>query len=90
MEYFEDNESCDCFINFIFIPLEKGIKNFHPLKKVNPQRPLHKGSSFLVGEMHAVLLVWFVSLATMRDAGSLMEMESKLFKTLKVIKETMV
>lgn len=43
-----------------------------------------------MGEMHAVLLVWFVSLATMRDAGSLMEMESKLFKTLKVIKETMV
>lgn len=38
-------------------------------------------------EMCAELLVWFVSLAAMRDAGSLKAMDSKLFKTLKVIKE---
>lgn len=90
MEYFEDNESCDFFINFIFIPFEKRIKNFHPLKKVNPRRTLCKGSPFLMGEMHALLLVWLVSLATMRDAGSLMGTGSKLSKTLKAMKETMV
>lgn len=43
-----------------------------------------------MGEMGAVLLVWFVSLATVRDAGSLKGMSGKLSKTLKVIKENMV
>lgn len=43
-----------------------------------------------MGELCAVLLVWFVSLATMRDAGILKGMGGKLSKTLKVIKETMV
>lgn len=40
-----------------------------------------------MGEMDVVLLVWFVSLATMRDADSLTGTE-RLSKTLKVIKET--
>lgn len=43
-----------------------------------------------MGDMCAVLLVLFVLLATMRDAGTLKGMGGKLSKTLKVIKETMV
>lgn len=43
-----------------------------------------------MGEMCAVLLAWFVPLASMRDASSLKEMGSKLSKTFKVIKETVV
>lgn len=43
-----------------------------------------------MGEMCAVLLVSFVSLATMRDAGTLKGMGGKLSKTQKVIKETIV
>lgn len=40
-----------------------------------------------MGEMCAVLLVWFASLASMRDASSLKGTGSKLSKTLKVIKK---
>lgn len=40
--------------------------------------------------MYAVMLVSFVSLATMRNAGTLKGMGGKLSKTLKVIKEIMV
>lgn len=43
-----------------------------------------------MGEMCVVLLVWFVPLTSMRDASSLKEMGSKLSKTFKVIKETIV
>ena len=83
------------FVNFIFIPFETEIKNLHPLKKKKKKErliheKLHKGSPFPMGEMGAVLLVWFVSLATVRDAGSLKGLRGKLSKTLKVIKETMV
>jgi len=43
-----------------------------------------------MGGTCALLLVGFVSLAVLRDAGSLKGMSGKLSKTLKVIKETMV
>lgn len=57
---------------------------------MNPWETLRKGSPFLMGGTCALLLVWFVSLAVLRDAGSLKGMSGKLSKTLKVIKETMV
>ena len=43
-----------------------------------------------MGRICALSLVWFVSLAILRDASSLKGMSGKLSKTLKVIKETMV
>lgn len=90
-EHFEDNEVW-ILCKFYFYSFRDRNKKPPSLKKkkINPLETLHKGSPFLMGEMGAVLLVWFVSLATVRDAGSLKGMSGKLSKTLKVIKENMV